>query len=73
MSAPDQVPTYQLELKAADQRRRLHDSVEELKTQVRGKLDMKRNTREHLLVASGIAALVAMVLGYGFGGMFTRH
>ncbi|HZQ24324.1 MAG TPA: hypothetical protein VFA89_16160 [Terriglobales bacterium] len=73
MSTSNQTPTYELELKAADQRRRLHDSVEELKTQVRGKLDVKRNAREHLWIASGVTAMVSLVLGYGFGGMFTRH
>ena len=66
-------PTYELELRAAEQRKRLHNSVEELKYQVRDKLNVKRNVRQYLGVASGVATVIGLVLGYGFAGMFTRH
>ena len=66
-------PTYELELRAAEQRKRLHNSVEELRYQVRDKLNIKRNVRRYLGVASGVATVVGLVLGYGFAGMFTRH
>jgi hypothetical protein len=62
-------PTYTLELRAADQRRRLHSSVAEL----RSRLDPKQLGREYVLPASGIAAMLGLVLGYGLTGMFTRH
>jgi hypothetical protein len=65
-----QMPTDILELRAAEQRRRLHNSVAELKSQVRETLDVKRAAREYLAPASAIAALVGLVLGYGMGGMF---
>ncbi|PYX94387.1 MAG: hypothetical protein DMG71_12635 [Acidobacteria bacterium] len=65
--------TYELELRAAEQRKRLHNSVEELKSQVREKLDVKRNARQHLGAVSGVASVLGLLLGYGFAGMFTRH
>jgi hypothetical protein len=66
-------PTYELELRAAEQRKRLHNSVEELKYQVRDKLNIKRNVHQYMLAASGVASLMGLVLGYGFAGMFTKH
>ena len=65
-------PTYELELRAAEQRKRLHTSVEALKEQVREKLDVKRNARQHLGLVSGIVSVLGLALGYGFAGIFTR-
>ena len=65
--------TYELELRAAEQRKRLHDSVEELKSQVREKLDVKTNVRQHLVAVSGVASVLGLLLGYGSAGMFTRR
>jgi hypothetical protein len=62
-----------LEVRAADQRTRLHSSVVELKSRVREKLDVKRTARAHLGVASGLAVFTAFMLGYGFAGIFTRR
>lgn len=67
------MPTDMLELRAAEQRRRLHNSVAELREQVREKMDVKKNMREYLAPASGLAAVVGLVLGWGFAGMFTRR
>ena len=67
------VPSYTLEMKAADQRRRLHSSVVELRSKVREKLDVKRTARQYVPIASGAAALFGMLLGYGAAGMFTRR
>ena len=67
------VPSSDLELRAADERRRLHSSVVELKSRVRETLDVKRNVRKHVLLGSGLAALLSVVLGYGFAGVFTRR
>lgn len=66
------VPSYTLEERAADQRRRLHSTAVELRSKVREKLDVKRAARQYAPVASGAAALFGMLLGYGFTGMFTR-
>lgn len=67
------IPPADLEVRAADQRRRLHSSVTELKDRMREQLDAKRVAREYIGVASGVAAIAAMLVGYGLTGMFTRH
>ncbi|MEY2413272.1 MAG: hypothetical protein QOD84_1878 [Acidobacteriaceae bacterium] len=67
------LPSYELELRAAAERKRLHDSVTELKTRVRETLDVKRNAREYVAPASGVVALVGLAVGYAFAGMFTRR
>lgn len=66
-------PTYTLEVRAADQRRRLHSSVVELRSKVRERMNPQQVAREYLAPASGIAALLGLVLGYGLTGIFTRH
>ena len=67
------IPTYDLEVRAADERRRLHSTVTELKDRVRERLNVKRAAREYIRVASGVAAIAAMMVGYGLTGLFTRH
>ena len=66
------LPAETLQLRAADQRRRLQSSVHELKDRVRDKLDVKRNISHHVLLASAVAGFLSLSLGYGFAGMFTR-
>ncbi|PYX10764.1 MAG: hypothetical protein DMG88_01110 [Acidobacteria bacterium] len=67
------IPSSDLELRAADERRRLHSSVTELKSRVRETLDVKRNVRKHVVLGSSIVALLSLIVGYGFAGIFTRH
>jgi hypothetical protein len=67
------MPTDVLEIRAQEQRRRLHNSVSELRTQVREKLDVRKNAREYVWPASGALALVGLVVGYGVAGVFTRY
>ena len=67
------LPTSDLELRAADERRRLRSSVTELKERVREKMDIKKNARDHVGASSAIAAFVSMVFGYALTGMFTTH
>lgn len=67
------MPSSDLELRAADERRRLHSSVTELKSRVRETLDVKRNVRKHVLLGSGIVALLSLIVGYGIAGVFTRR
>ena len=66
-------PMDALELRALEQRNRLHNSVTELKVQVRDKLDVKKNARKHLLAVSVLVSGVGLLLGYGMGGIFTRR
>jgi hypothetical protein len=66
-------PTYTLEMRAVDQRRRLHESVAELRSKVQERLDVKRNARDYLVPLSAGGAFLGLLLGFGMTGMFTRH
>ena len=63
--------TQRLETKAAEDRQRLHSSVAQLRSTLSEAVDLKRNTRQHLGAACGIAALLGMTMGYSFAGIFT--
>lgn len=69
------VPTEILEKRAAEQRRALHNDVHELRSvveaEVRERTDVKRNLRRYFGPIAGVAAVVALSLGYGFTGVFT--
>jgi len=76
-------PSEVLEQRAAEQRKRLHNSVSDLRSSltemkssvqenVRERLDVTRFARRHLGPLVGGASLVAMLAGYGVAGMFTR-
>jgi hypothetical protein len=67
------LPIYELELKAADERRRLRSSVVELRSRVRESLDVKKNARRHVWAAGGILALFGLLSGYAVTGLFTQH
>lgn len=63
-----------LELRALEQRNRLHKTANELKTKItaaRAKMQLSRNVREHLIGASVVVSLVGFLSGYGLAGMFT--
>jgi hypothetical protein len=71
--------TNQLELRAAEERLRLHKSVQELKGQIhdktvdlRYKLDVKRNAREYFWPAAGGAGVLGLLLGYGVAAVFVK-
>ncbi|HEV2115997.1 MAG TPA: hypothetical protein VGR48_08225 [Terriglobales bacterium] len=66
------IPTDLLELQAAEQRRRLHNSVAELRVQMREKLDLRRNARRYFWPATVVVGLWGLVVGYGLGGILTR-
>ena len=67
------LPSYDLELKAADERRRLHTTVGELKSAVRDKLDVNKNAREHLGLLCGVSALIGLAAGYTVTGIFVHQ
>jgi len=70
-------PPDVLESQAAEQRKRIHQSISELRFSVREtvreRLDAKAYARTHIWQLIGGATAVAFVLGHGFAGMFTRH
>jgi len=71
------LPPDMLETQAAEQRRRIHQSVSELKTTVqqniREKVDPQRLSLQHLWTIAAGASAFALLLGYGAAGMFTRR
>jgi hypothetical protein len=69
-------PVENLELRAVEQRNRLHQTASELKgkiAQTREQLDPARNVREHFAVVATAAGTLALLVGYGVAGMFTRR
>ena len=65
------IPVDVLEKRAADQRRQLHNTVIELRHNLRRKLDVKHNVREHLWPAVVVMAVIGLVLGYSITGVVT--
>ena len=70
------LPPEVLEQRATEQRRRLHKSVNDLRSSVtevvREKLDFKRYIREYMGPATAIAAILGLLLGHATAGIFTR-
>jgi hypothetical protein len=66
------IPVDVLEKRAADERRQLHNSVQQLRESVHERLDVKRNVRNHLGMVSGAMAVIGLIVGYGVTGIFTR-
>jgi len=70
------LPTEILEQRAAEQRRALHNDVQELRSvvraEVRERTNVKRLARRHFAPAVGATAVVALAFGYGMAGIFTR-
>jgi hypothetical protein len=59
-----------LEQLAASQRERLHESVDELRSNMRQRLDVQRAAHTYLWRASGVAALLSLAVGYILVGVF---
>ena len=70
------LPAELLEQRAAEQRRSLHNNVQQLRSRVRSKVrertDVKRHVRRHFAPVAALAAVVALSFGYGLVGIFTR-
>lgn len=70
------LPPDILEKHAAEQRERIHDSVNALRCSVRDtvreRLDLRGYARDHIWRLIGTASAFALVAGYGVAGMFTR-
>ena len=71
------VPQEILEQRAAEQRRALHNDVQQLRSavrhEVRERTDIKRNVSRYFAPVAGATAVLALSLGYGLTGIFTRH
>ena len=66
------LPSYDLEVKAAAERQQLHSSMEELRIKLRERLDVKKNAREHIGLLCSVAVLTGLAAGYSFTGIFLR-
>lgn len=67
------LPSYELEMVADAQRKRLINSIEELKSRARENMDLRLQIRQSPLLASGIAASLALAAGYWAGGLFASR
>lgn len=65
------LPADILEERASAQRRRLHDSISELRSSVRERLDVQKVASRYVWHAAAGAAVLALVVGWTFTGMFT--
>ena len=63
----------ELQARAANERRILRASAEELKSRVSETLDIELQVRQKVGLISGIAGIFAAALGYGVAGVFTRR
>jgi hypothetical protein len=76
MSASN-IPAEMLEQRAAEQRRRLHNSVSELRSSVtevvREKLDLKRYLRQYMAPAARAAAILGLLAGYATASILTEN
>ena len=59
-----------LELRAREQRKQIHNSVQELKSTVQAILDPKRNARIYFPQIATVAAILGLSAGYVAGGIF---
>ena len=71
------MPQEILEKRAAEQRRALHNDVQQLRSavkhEVRERTDVKRNVSRHFTPIAGATAVIALSVGYGLAGVFTRR
>jgi hypothetical protein len=62
-----------LELRAIEQRQRIHETAEEIRSKVaagRERLDVTNNVREHFTSVAVVSSLVAIAIGFSVGGIF---
>jgi len=58
-----------LELRAREQRKQIHNSVQQLRTTVKDRLDPKRNARLYFPQIATFAAILGLSAGYVVGGI----
>jgi hypothetical protein len=59
-----------LEMRAREQRKQIHNSVQQLRSTVKDKLDPKRNARIYFPQIAAFAAILGLSAGYVVGGIF---
>ena len=63
-----QVPENILELRAAEQRRRLHRALGTLRQTTAERVDVRNLARNHVWPATGLAVLFGLIAGYTAAG-----
>ena len=66
------LPADILEQRASEQRRRLHNSVAELRSNVRERLDYRKLASQYVWQGAAAVAAVGFIVGWGVVGIFTR-
>lgn len=64
-----------LQLKALEQRRRLHRTASDLREKVletKEKLSVTNQSREHFPIFAAAASIIGLAAGFSFAGVFTR-
>jgi hypothetical protein len=67
------MPSYNLEMKAEEERQRLHSSVTELKSRLHETLDIRHTLRHNLGLICSLAAAIGLAAGYSLTGIFVRR
>jgi hypothetical protein len=67
------LPTYDLELKASEERKRLQTHVHDLKLRLHQSLDLSRTARQHLSSTCGAVGLVTVAAGYVLAALLDRR
>lgn len=71
------LPTEILEERAAEQRRRLHNTVAEMRTTLRENMNLRRKadhySRRYFPQAAAAAGAAGLALGWALGGLFARR
>jgi hypothetical protein len=65
------LPSYELELRASEQRKQIHLSLSELKGRLRERAALKPVLRKFVAGIASSAALIGLLAGYGVGGFFS--
>jgi len=68
-------PVENLELRAVEQRRRIHETAEELKgkiSEAKEKLDVTRNLRDHLFAVAMTIGAASLLIGTMIARRFDR-
>lgn len=68
-----ELPSHDLQLKAAEDRKRLHNSVAELRSRVHQDLRLEELVRARLGPICAVSAAVGLSAGYLITGAFVRH
>jgi hypothetical protein len=68
-----ELPSYDLKLRAEEDRRRLHQTFTALRCRVREEMNWEKQTRDRIGTICAVAALAGLGLGYSVTGLFVSR